>query len=142
MMKFLSHFRGFPAMKRPAVWIAAGLVANAILAATANARFHWFFLSGSSVTLPAREVFVWTIFVVTILADIALVAGLTCLLRRIFRVWWIGAFAWALAAAATIGLWPLAALLPALLRLGDRPAARLAAWGGAALLLAGVCYGP
>ena len=137
MMNPFSHFRRIPAMKRPAAWIAAGLVVNAILAATANARFHWFFLSGSSVTMPVREVFVWTIIIVAILANLAQIAGLTCLLRKVFRIWWIGAFAW----AATIGLWPLAALLPVLLRLGDRPAARLAAWGGAAFLLAGVCYG-
>ena len=133
-------FVNIPAMKRPAFWIAAGLVINIAIVALMPVGLYWMFFSGKVWPIALSREIAWTVAAVLVLVNIVFIVGLACLLRRAFRIWRIGAFAWALASAA-VGLWPLAALLPAAHRLGNRPAARLAAWGGAAFLLAGAPCG-
>ena len=115
-------------MKRPVVWIAAGFVVGIMIAALIPVGLYWMCLSGRAWPMALSKEIFWMVAAVFALAAILTVIGLTCLLRRTFRVWWIGAFAWALATIAT-GLWPLAALLPTARRLGNRSAARLARKG-------------
>ena len=126
-------------MKRPAAWIAAGTLVPFALFAFTPLILYWFFLSGHNWPLEHRIGLAVAAVAVFVLAGAAIVAGLASLLRRAFGVRGAVAVAWALATTMT-GLWPLATLLPAALRLGERAAARLAAWGGAALLLGAACH--
>ena len=127
-------------MKRPAVWIAACLVVNIAIVALMPIGLYGVFFSGKAWPIALSREISWTVAAVLVLVYLAFIVGLACLLRRAFRIWRLGAFAWAFASASA-GLWPLAALLPAAHRLGNRPAARLAAWGGAVFLLAGAPCG-
>ena len=84
-------------MKRPVVWIAAGFVVGIVIAALIPVGLYWMFLSGRAWPMALSKEIFWMVAAVFALAAILSVIGLTCLLRRTFRVWWIGAFAWALA---------------------------------------------
>lgn len=87
------------------------------------------FMKASATPFDLMVLVAWAV------AMVPMCIGLAMLLHRLFRIWRIGAIAWSVSTVAT-GLWPLAVLLPAACRMGNRPAARRAAWGGGTLLLA------
>ncbi len=124
------------ALRTPAFSIAAGLFATAATGLCAHLVVYWLLLSGR--VWPRLHVRETILFLggIVLAAQLLLAAGLSRLLRKAFRVWWAGAILWGLASVAT-GLWPLAALVPAALRLKNRRAALFAALAGGVFLLAG-----
>ena len=137
-----------PSMKslqKPAFLAALGLCLHAAIAFCVPQLllylYFWVFthfeITAKALT-ARRSAMVWMaigILSIVVAGMVLVFAGLTLLLRRIFRIRRTSAIAWAAAGVAT-GLWPLAALLPAACRLGNRPAVHRAAWGGGALLFA------
>ncbi|MBQ9726453.1 MAG: hypothetical protein IJV65_02990 [Kiritimatiellae bacterium] len=122
-------------MKRPAFLVAAGLFVPGAIGLLFHLFLHWTYLSGLRWPTAHADALGDAGLALLALSGAAIVVGLSRLLRDVFRVPWIGAAAWALAGVGS-ALWPFVALLPAARRLGNRPAARLAAWGGAVFLLA------
>ena len=123
-------------IRSPAFSIAVGLFIAAAMGLCAHLVVYWIVFSGRSWPRTFRTQIAVSLGAIGLAAFLLLVAGLTRLLRKAFRVWWAGAIMWNLAAVAT-GLWPLAALLPAALRLGNLRAARFAALSGGVFLLSG-----
>lgn len=118
----------------PAFVAALGLTLASALGLFSHLIAYQVVLSGRLRSLASPGEQLANFSILAIVAFILLVVGIAHLTRRVFHVWWAGAIAWSLASVFT-GLWPLTALLPAALRLGNRRAARFATFGGATLLL-------
>ncbi len=124
-------------IRTPAFSIAVGLFIVTAMGLCAHLVAYWFIFSGRSWPRTFRTQIVMVLGALLLAALLLLVAGLSRLLRKTFRIWRAGAIMWSLATVAT-GFWPLAALLPATLRLGNLRAARFAALSGCVFLLPGV----
>ena len=123
-------------IRSPAFSIAVGLFIAAAMGLCAHLVVYWSVFSGRSWPRVFHTQIAVALGAIGLAALLLLVAGLSRLLRKAFRAWWAGAIMWSLSAVAT-GLWPLAALLPAALRLGNLRAARFAALSGGVFLLSG-----
>ena len=123
-----------PSRHSPAFLAAIGLFAVSALGLCSHLVAYWLLLSGNIWSRTHCWELVRVFCLLGVVALILIAVGLARLLRKTFRVWWLGAVSWSLVAVAT-GLWPLAALLPAARRLDNRRAARFAAWGGVAFAL-------
>ncbi len=123
-------------IRSPAFSIAVGLFIVTAMGLCAHLVVYWFVFSGLSWPRTFRTQIAVALGAIVLAALLLLAAGLSRLLRKAFRVWWAGAIMWGLSAVVT-GLWPLAALLPAALRLGNLRAARFAALSGGVFLLSG-----
>ena len=104
-------------IRSPAFSIAVGLFIAAAMGLCAHLVVYWIVFSGRSWPRVVHTQIAVALGAIGLAALLLLVAGLSRLLRKAFRAWWAGAIMWSLSAVAT-GLWPLAALLPAALRLG------------------------
>ena len=123
-------------IRTPAFSIAVGLFIVTAMGLCAHLIAYWFIFSGRSWPRVFRMQIAVALGAIGLAALLLRVAGLSRLLRKAFRVWWAGAIMWSLSAVAT-GLWPLAALLPAALRLGKLRAVRFAALSSGVILLSG-----
>ena len=121
-------------IRTPVFLAALGVFLQAALAYTIHLFLYGVFFTECHWLRVHHVALKIVLAVVFFLAFWMLVVGMTWLLRRMFRIWRIGAFAWVLAALMT-PIWPLAILLPVARRRGNRPASRLAIGGGVALLL-------
>ena len=122
--------------RAPAFLAAVGVLLLSALAFNFHLLLFLGFFSGLLRSpMDHRTELGWVLGAVGFSAWLPLFAGVAWLLRRTFRIWRLGAAAWALAALPT-PFWPLATLLPVARRLGNRRAARLAIWSGIAILLA------
>ena len=119
----------------PTSLAAVGVLLLSALAFNFHLFLHWVFLSGFRWPMEHRIALTWAFGATGLVSWLLLVVGVSWLLRRTFRIWRLGAAAWALAVLPT-PFWPLATLLPVARRLGHRRAARLAIWSGIAILLA------
>ena len=122
--------------RAPAFLAAVGVLLLSALAFNFHLLLYLAFFSGLlRAPMDHRTELGWLLGAVGFSAWLPLFAGVAWLLRRTFRIWRLGAAAWALAALPT-PFWPLATLLPVARRLGNRRAACLAIWSGIAILLA------